>query len=54
MIDKPRIFKLLEAINNAYYCEFCHRHIYEEDGVFVHDDVKHPENYIYGEGHKIQ
>lgn len=38
----------------SYYCEFCQRHIYLDGGVYVHDDVYHPENYVYGEGGILQ
>lgn len=38
----------------AYYCEFCQKHIPLDDGLFIHDDVYHPEGYVYDGGHKIQ
>ncbi len=38
----------------SYYCKFCERHLPLTDGVYVHDDVPHPEDYIYEGGHHIQ
>jgi hypothetical protein len=40
----------------SYYCEYCGRHLPVDDGVVIHDETYHPENYIPDDGseHKLQ
>jgi hypothetical protein len=41
-----------QAVSMAYYCQFCGRHLSLTDGVYIHDDLPHPEDYVYeGEHH---
>ena len=36
-----------------YYCQWCQRHLPLDDGLYIHDDVYHPENFVYREGHRV-
>jgi hypothetical protein len=49
-----QMLKFVKGLDLSFYCKWCKRHIPLQDGVYVHDEVYHPENEIYGEGHKIQ
>lgn len=58
--DKESYGRLYKAFLRAcrdkelYYCPWCGRHLPCEDGVYVHDDVYHDENFVFEEGHKLQ
>ena len=45
---------LIKTSATAYYCKFCGRYLPLKDGVFIHDKVHHPENYVYEGGTHIQ
>lgn len=48
------LIKLVRATELAYYCEWCARHILPDDcGVYIHDDVYHPEDISFDGGHHI-
>ena len=36
----------------VYYCEFCRKYLISRNGVFVHDNVYHPEDYTYKDGER--
>ena len=31
---------------NSFYCKWCRRHLVLDQGVYVHDGVYHPEDYV--------
>ncbi len=33
-----------------YFCRFCNRYLEDKDNVFIHDDVLHPENFVFKHG----
>lgn len=35
-----------------YFCRFCNRYLEDEYNIFVHDDVLHPDNFVYKHGDK--
>ena len=43
-----------ELLKTRYFCKWCKKHLVLNGGVFIHDDVFHPENYIYEDGHTLQ
>lgn len=47
------LINLLKESDMAYYCKFCGRHLPLKDGVYIHDEVPHPENYVYEGGHHV-
>ncbi len=56
--DKPnkcdRLIKLIKETELAYYCEWCKRHLAPQDGIYIHDEVYHPEDVVFDGGeHRI-
>ncbi len=39
---------------NSYWCVVCQREIENIDGVFVHDDIPHPDDMTFDEHEKPQ
>jgi hypothetical protein len=44
---------LLKENLYSYFCKWCHRHLQLKEGVYVHDDVYHPENIVFDGGEHI-
>ncbi|MFA6290146.1 MAG: hypothetical protein WC637_00115 [Victivallales bacterium] len=46
----------MRASMTSYYCKWCKRSLPNERGVFIHDDVFHPEDYAPESGgeHRLQ
>lgn len=44
----------MTTAREEYWCIYCGRAIPSDDGVFVHDDVPHPENMTFDEEERPQ
>ncbi len=54
MTDKyDNIRDFIRKYQTVYWCQYCGRYLPLTDGIYVHDDVDHPEDAVYGEGEHI-
>jgi hypothetical protein len=51
-----RFIEYVRVNMTSYYCKWCGRGLSCEEGVFVHDDVFHPDDYTpeCGDEHRLQ
>ena len=49
VIDEDYLNRIIEAVREvnspSYWCRYCKRSLPLEDGIYIHDDVFHPDNY---------
>lgn len=50
-----KLINSIKEFQTSYWCKWCKRNLPMEDGIFIHDDVYHPDDVVFdcGNEHKL-